>query len=126
VYSSSSFLYAAMLSATFSFHTFFSSLLNSFHFTEMSAFNVELLIPGRSSSSCFLASLLKVYRIQTTQHRDQHIYTYKAVGVEFNLKRMKLDAGFLGLFGSAFSCFFFWRFSLVFCSGARECILDQN
>jgi len=37
-------------------------------------------------------------------------------GFVSNLKRMKEEAGFLGLLGSAFSCFFFWRFSLVFCS----------
>lgn len=62
VYSSISFLYAAMAGAAFAFQACLSSPLSSFHFTEMSAFRDELLMPGRSSSSCFLASLLKNYR----------------------------------------------------------------
>jgi hypothetical protein len=55
-------LYAAMAGAAFAFQACLSSPLSSFHFTEMSAFRDELLMPGRSSSSCFLASLLKNYR----------------------------------------------------------------
>jgi len=104
-----------MAGAALSFHICRSSPLSSFHFTEMSAFSVELLMPGRSSSSCFLASLLKITEIQEIQHTVKS-YIAMQRGFVSNLKRMKEEAGFLGLLGSAFSCFFFWRFSLVFCS----------
>lgn len=118
MYSSISFLYAAMAGAAFAFQACLSSPLSSFHFTVMSAFRVELLMPGRSSISCFLSSLLKkiteVKVIQPTMAVSCN--RYHKLEFVLNLKRRKEEAGLLGRLGSAFSCFFFWRFSLVFCS----------
>lgn len=117
MYSSIS-LYAAMAGAAFAFQACLSSPLSSFHFTEMSAFRVELLMPGRSSSSCFLASLLKIAEIKVIQHTNGIVLQQSVPQLEFvlNLKRRKEEAGLLGRLGSALSCFFFWRCSLVFCS----------
>ena len=107
-----------MAGAAFAFQACLSSPLSSFHFTEMSAFRVELLMPGRSSSSCFLASLLKITEIKVIQPTNGIMLQQSVpkLGFVLNLKRRKEEAGLLGRLGSAFSCFFFWRCSLVFCS----------
>ena len=59
--------------------------------------------------------LAENYRNSEIQHTVKS-YIAMQRGFVFNLKRMKEEAGLLGLLGSAFSCFFIWRFSLVFCS----------
>lgn len=92
----------------------------TFHFTEISAVMVELLVPGLSSSRLFLASLLQYSK---ENHKSAIFLFYRGGGLQhllsdfFYLNKMYEEAGFLGLLGSSaffFSSFFFFCSSFVF------------